>query len=424
MGMCVSKPANKDENDRHTERALTPGATATITPLQGTKSSDQDILQQTSGELPIAKESYGAEEVQKPRAARSSLDARRQGTSSPEPAEGSVSPEDGTGASSSDADDPQLMKEYIRLAEMLRYSPYPVSLIAIEEDNQPFVFVNNVFCERLGFTDTDVIGKSWQLFLQTPFRHEIHSDVQGRIQEAFETGCEFREVAACYSQQGDIFTFQLLFLPVSKDVDSGITHYVCIHVASEITTKAARELDPTSPVALPKLPNGMAETPTARHVSVTMKNYRPEMVLGGSPHSPVTEGGLPIRMGSFSGKPITPRARRGASNLGGPAGGSDPSGSNPKPKAAFSKSKSKAKSRFAPAGSEEEVEEEDNPVSPLAVGPLGNLRHDSALMGALTNTKGKQALPERVPRTKEEVWLQRMRNLLTSPLEAMQAQQP
>ena len=54
-----------------------------------------------------------------------------------------------------------------------------------------------------------------QLFLQTPFRHEIHSDVQGRIQEAFETGCEFREVAACYSQQGDIFTFQLLFLPVS-----------------------------------------------------------------------------------------------------------------------------------------------------------------------------------------------------------------
>ena len=51
---------------------------------------------------------------------------------------------------------------------------------------------------------------------------------------------------------------------VSKDVDSGITHYVCIHVASEVTTKAARELDPTSPVALPKLPNGMAETPTAR----------------------------------------------------------------------------------------------------------------------------------------------------------------
>lgn len=54
---------------------------------------------------------------------------------------------------------------------------------------------------------------------------------------------------------------------MSKDVDSGITHYVCIHVASEVTTKAARELDPTSPVALPKLPNGMAETPTARSAS-------------------------------------------------------------------------------------------------------------------------------------------------------------
>ena len=57
-----------------------------------------------------------------------------------------------------------------------------------------------------------------QLYLQTPFRHEIHSDVQERIQEAFETGCEFREIAACYSQEGDIFTFQLLFLPVSSSV--------------------------------------------------------------------------------------------------------------------------------------------------------------------------------------------------------------
>ena len=68
-----------------------------------------------------------------------------------------------------------------------------------------------------------------------------------------------------------------------------------------------------------------------------MKNYRPEMVLGGSPHSPVTEGGLAIRVGSFSGKPITPKARRGASNLGPAANGPDPSGNNPKAKAAFSK---------------------------------------------------------------------------------------
>ena len=36
-------------------------------------------------------------------------------------------------------------------------------------------------------------------------------------------------------------------------------------------------------------------------------------------------------------------------------------------------------------------------LAAVAMGPLGNLRHDSALMGALTNTKGKQALPERVP---------------------------
>ena len=50
--------------------------------------------------------------------------------------------------------------------------------------------------------------------LKTPFRHEAHSDVQGRIQEAFETGCEFRETAACLSASQDLMTLQLLFLPV------------------------------------------------------------------------------------------------------------------------------------------------------------------------------------------------------------------
>ena len=142
MGLCASKPAHKGEAERHSAGVFTPGATATITPsLRGAKSSEQETLQQASDELPIAKESYGAEEVQKPRSARTSLDARR---SPAEPAEGSLTLEDATGASTNDLDDPQLMKEYIRLAEMLRYSPYPVTLIAIEEDNQPYVFVNNV----------------------------------------------------------------------------------------------------------------------------------------------------------------------------------------------------------------------------------------------------------------------------------------
>lgn len=52
---------------------------------------------------------------------------------------------------------------------------------------------------------------------------------------------------------------------------------------------------------------GMITRCVYRHVSITMKNYRPEMVLGESPRSPLTEGGLAIRVGSFSGKPITPK---------------------------------------------------------------------------------------------------------------------
>ena len=149
MGICASRPAHKGEAESHSDSALTPGATATISPsLQGAKSTDQETLQQADGELPIAKDSYGAEEVQKPRSARTSFDARREGTTPAEGATDNRLPEDLDVASSSDADDPQLLKEYTRLAEMLRYSPYPVTLIAIEEDSQPYVFVNNVRLAR------------------------------------------------------------------------------------------------------------------------------------------------------------------------------------------------------------------------------------------------------------------------------------
>ncbi len=200
MGVCASKPADRGDDETHT-KTLTPGATATISPsLQGAKSGDQDTIQDTSDNLPIAKDSYGTDEVQKPRSARVSLDARREGIASSvddSAAEQGRLADGADGLSGSDLDDPQLLKEYTRLAEMLRYSPYPVGLIAIEEDNQPYVFVNNVscmhtateviyaacrckiepcctngdadkleftvqvFCERLGFTDTDVVGRSW-----------------------------------------------------------------------------------------------------------------------------------------------------------------------------------------------------------------------------------------------------------------------
>ena len=199
MGVCASKPAEKGESEAYPNIALAPGVTADIRPgLESAKTSDQDSIQDNSEGLPIAKDSYGAEEVQKPRSARVSLDAHRDGTASAEGAllqEGRL-PGDNYGGSASDLDDPELLKEYTRLAEMLRYSPYPVGLIAIEEDNQPYVFVNNVsfgpthsdgryaaqcfeimhaheakcehqqfhlqvFCERLGFIDTDVVGKSW-----------------------------------------------------------------------------------------------------------------------------------------------------------------------------------------------------------------------------------------------------------------------
>lgn len=147
MGVCASKPAEKGESEAYPNIALAPGVTADIRPgLEGAKSGDPESIENNSEGLPIAKDSYGADEVQKQRLARVSLDAHQDGTASAEGAllqEGRL-PGDTYEVSASDLDDPELLKEYTRLAEMLRYSPYPVGLIAIEEDNQPYVFVNNV----------------------------------------------------------------------------------------------------------------------------------------------------------------------------------------------------------------------------------------------------------------------------------------
>lgn len=150
MGACASKPASSGEAEAHVRgKEVTPGATATISPaLEGSKSIDPDTTEDQSSGLPIAKDSYGAEEVQKPRPGRGSLDT--QATAAGSSGQDGRLEDDAAEASGSE-DDPQLLKEYTRLAEMLRYSPYPVGLIAVEEDNQPYVFVNNVralFCCR------------------------------------------------------------------------------------------------------------------------------------------------------------------------------------------------------------------------------------------------------------------------------------
>ncbi|KAK9810344.1 hypothetical protein WJX72_009105 [[Myrmecia] bisecta] len=306
-------------------------------------------------------------------------------------------------------------------SELLSFSPYPVTLIDIEpEHHQPIVFVNTVFLKGLGYTEEDVVGKPWTDFLKTPFGHELHSDVQSRITEAFETGCEFRETAACDTSSGDVTTLQLLFLPVCKNPDSGITHYVCIHVASQTSKRTPEQ---QKPIPLPNLPKWADDVPTARYVSVTMKNHTPEQLLGG------TADALGIRVGSFNGMPRQPKVRR-PSSLGLAAAATPPPAAAEKPeekeKDAKKKSPSKAtkqggrKSRFAPA-SEDDGAQDDSPMSGvLGPGPVGNLRHDSALMGAITSQKGKMTAnmaSNRVPRTKEEVWLHRLRDLLTSPLE-------
>lgn len=147
MGVCASRPAHKGEAEEHTGAhagTLTPGGSATVRLSQdGLKSSDGDVSKEASNGLPVARDSYGTDEIQKPRSARTSMDAARTSPSST-PAQTADINEDGPTEESISPEAQEILKEYTRLAEMLSYSPYPVTLIDLEKQDQPYVFVNEV----------------------------------------------------------------------------------------------------------------------------------------------------------------------------------------------------------------------------------------------------------------------------------------
>ncbi|KAK9864330.1 hypothetical protein WJX84_001591 [Apatococcus fuscideae] len=301
-------------------------------------------------------------------------------------------------------------------------------LIDIELIAQPIVFVSQALLKILRLSEDELVDRPWKEVLQTPFRHEAQSDVQGRIQEAFCTGCEFREIAACFNTSQELITLQLLFLPVAKDPESGITHYICIIVAHNEGKAGAKDPDATSPVPLPKLPVNLDDVPTARYVSVTMKSLPKEQLLGLTSAS--ASGGSPRPAGS-------PKIRRpsslGLAVAGFPSIAPEQESQPAPPKPSLlgrgkknSKAKvSKRKSRFATEAGADEEGGDDSPGGEGTWaeedGPLGNLRYDSALMGAISSQKGQKVPLNRVPRTKEEVWLHRLRDMLTTEIGSSEA---
>lgn len=147
MGVCASRPAHKGEAETHTDapnNTLTPGGSATVRLSQdGLKSSDDDVSKDASNGLPVARDSYGTDEIQKPRSARTSIDAARVSPSSA-PGQSANANEDDTPDEVISPETQEILKEYTRLAELLSYSPYPVALIDLERQEQPYVFVNEV----------------------------------------------------------------------------------------------------------------------------------------------------------------------------------------------------------------------------------------------------------------------------------------
>ena len=147
MGVCASRPAHKGEAEGHTDAqssTLTPGGSVTVRLSQdGLKTSSEVGKDDVSNGLPVARDSYGTDEIQKPRSARSSLDAVRTGPS-PSPGQAGDATNDDSNEEVISPETQEILKEYTRLAEMLSYSPYPVTLIDLEKSEQPYVFVNEV----------------------------------------------------------------------------------------------------------------------------------------------------------------------------------------------------------------------------------------------------------------------------------------
>ena len=149
MGVCASRPADKGEAEGHKQAqtgTLKPGGSATVSlPHQGLKGAENDTSSDTADALPVARDSYGTDEIQKPRSARQSLDAAGVSPASTSNQTGDdVTIDDGLAEADISPDAQEILKEYSRLAEMLSYSPYPVTLIDLERTDQPYAYVNEV----------------------------------------------------------------------------------------------------------------------------------------------------------------------------------------------------------------------------------------------------------------------------------------
>lgn len=159
MGCCLSSPKNVEKT-----REVNPvqdGATGIQVTAGGEFASAQIISSSDLADLPEAQGSYGKDEVRLP-ATSATGSAPTSDSQASETSVHAVSEQQGDGGAEEAAEEgndeqgdeeemklagvdvQELLKQYTLLAELLSYSPYPVTLIDIEKPEQPFVFVNQV----------------------------------------------------------------------------------------------------------------------------------------------------------------------------------------------------------------------------------------------------------------------------------------
>ena len=126
---------------------------------------------------------------------------------------------------------PQLILDAINAANNM------ICVSDVREPDQPLVFANNYFCESLGYSRKEIVGKNCR-FLQTDGDGNRDTDQGGNLElvrEAIRDGKNARVQLRNYKADGEEFINELYLSPIFGD-DGEVTHF--IGVQNDITRQA------------------------------------------------------------------------------------------------------------------------------------------------------------------------------------------
>ncbi len=113
--------------------------------------------------------------------------------------------------------------DYLFIRQASRLFTHPFTLVNIEAVDHPLVLVNAQFCELVGYSESEILGRNCR-FLQgdATERREVE-----KIHAAIEQRLAVYSDLVNYKKEGELFINRLILLPLKL---GGVQHYIGLQI--------------------------------------------------------------------------------------------------------------------------------------------------------------------------------------------------